>query len=217
MDFQIERATPDSHQAICDILLSVWGQSDPERVRRVLSYSGHATHLAVVGLQAVGFVDGFPTRAADGTLRWEVDLLGVLPAFRGRGIARRLVSASVRDARQRSTALARALIRKDNVASQRAFYHANFRRHGAGYRLFATSGRLKELVVPADLHLIGVETMTYSGVWVEGGVTVDNLRAARALEVDVVGAVLPLPQGELALKAGYEFMDDYDWWVCTNP
>jgi GNAT superfamily N-acetyltransferase len=78
--------------------------------------------LAVGGDRVVGFVIGFPTTGLQGT-QWEIDLLAVLPDWRGRRLATRLIRAA--SAHGATVApRARAFVAVDNGASARAFSRA---------------------------------------------------------------------------------------------
>ncbi len=74
----------------------------------------------------IGFVDAFLTISEAGVLRWEVDLLGVHPAQRGRGVAAALIAASVKAGFAIGADRARALVRIENVASRKAFERCGF-------------------------------------------------------------------------------------------
>jgi ribosomal protein S18 acetylase RimI-like enzyme len=97
---------------------------DAEELRVMLTQGTQRAWLAIADGSVVGFVIGFPTRGLQG-LRWEIDLLAVLPKWRGRGLATRLIRAAsgygMGVARQ-----ARAAVATDNRSSERAFHRAGF-------------------------------------------------------------------------------------------
>ena len=189
---------------------------DAERIARVSLESNHVTLVETTAEGTlIGFVDAFSTAAQDGTLRWEVDLLGVHPAHRGRGLARTLVSAAV-DAGIRAHAYpTRALVKIDNMASLKAFQASGFTLDPAIYDLYISSDDAHgELTSPADTHLISVATLTYSGVWIEGNYSVDAFHAAKAVRThygwDIAGAVLP--EGlSTAAEVDYQWIGKYHW------
>ena len=96
-----------------------------EEIQSMLTMGPQRAWLALAGGLAVGFVIAFPTAGLSGP-RWEIDLLGVLPTWRGRGLATRLIRVAstlgMEMARQ-----ARAVVAVDNPASSRAFARAGFR------------------------------------------------------------------------------------------
>ena len=69
---------------------------DPERIARVSLESNHVTLIETASDESlIGFVDAFSTISQEGILRWEVDLLGVHPDYRGKKIAQGLIRAVV--------------------------------------------------------------------------------------------------------------------------
>jgi ribosomal protein S18 acetylase RimI-like enzyme len=98
---------------------------DAEQVRAMLTEGPQHAWLAVGGAGVVGFVIAFPICGLQGT-RWETDLLAVLPEWRGRGLATRLIRAAAGHG-MALTRQARAVVAADNRASLRAFTRAGFR------------------------------------------------------------------------------------------
>ncbi|MCL7452209.1 MAG: GNAT family N-acetyltransferase [Anaerolineae bacterium] len=97
----------------------------PDEVRGMLTAGRQRAWLALGEGQVVGFVIGFVTHGLRGRC-WEIDLLAVLPAWRGHGLATRLIrAASAHGARLAPRA--RAVIADDNSASRHAFERAGFR------------------------------------------------------------------------------------------
>ena len=98
----------------------------PGQVVRLLAAGEQRAWVAEVDGRVVGFVAAFPTRTlqAEG---WEVDLLAVHPAHRGRGIGTALIEAAVEGASGRGATRARAAVAVKNRASRRAFGAAGFR------------------------------------------------------------------------------------------
>lgn len=96
----------------------------PQEVRGMLTAGPQRAWLALGDGDVVGFVVGFLTHGLQGRC-WEIDLLAVLPAWRGHGLATRLIrTASAYGARLAPRA--RAVTADDNSASQRAFIRAGF-------------------------------------------------------------------------------------------
>jgi GNAT superfamily N-acetyltransferase len=96
-----------------------------EQVRAMLADGPQRAWLAVGGESVAGFTIAFPTSGLHG-VQWEVDLLAVLPAWRGRGLATKLIQAAVADGVD-VACQARAFVATDNTASARAFSRSGFR------------------------------------------------------------------------------------------
>jgi GNAT superfamily N-acetyltransferase len=208
--------TPADAPGLARLIHEVWDHNpNPERIARVSLESNHATVIEEDGGVVIGFADGFTTVTSDGALRWEVDLLGVHPAHRGRGIARSLIAASVEAGRHAGATAARALVQIDNAPSLSAFRRCGFIPDAAICELFVSNEpRDEQLPTPPDAHLVSVTTLTYSGVWIEGRLSLEALRCAESARTcygwDVAGAVLP--EGDLGVeKAGYVLVGRYRW------
>lgn len=224
----IRYAEASDAAAIADLKQAAWPDEpppDPAYYAHVIQKPGHATQLAAVGDRALGFIDGFLTLAADGTRRWEVDLLAVHPAARQRGLGRSLVAACTTAGLAMGAAYARALIHVENTASQRTFARCGYRQEDRHCRLFVMSdGTDDGSPAPPDAHLIPVTTLNYRGLWVEGNRSAAALGAARAIRArhgwDVVGTVIPLANADAlsaAAAVGYATVGDYAWWRFDGP
>ena len=89
----------------------------------VLRSPAHLCLGAFVGATLVGFLSCFETYATTGP-RLELDMLGVLPEHRNRGVATALIRAASVHAHASGVALARTVVRTDNPASLAAFLKA---------------------------------------------------------------------------------------------
>lgn len=213
----MRRITHADAPELARLIHAVWSDynPNPERIARVSLDSSHATFVETDGERLIGFVDGFTTVASDGILRWEVDLLGVDPGYRGRGIARRLIDSNVEAGRKAGAAMTRALVRLDNAPSLGAFARAGFILQPEPCSLFVSADDVAErLSMPPDAYLLSVETLTYSGIWIEGVQSSEALRCARCVRTrfgwDVAGAVMPITSRQV-LPEGYESVGDYCW------
>ena len=183
---------------IARLIKTLWSDDnpDPAWIARVSLESNHVTLLELADDgRLIGFVDGFTTVARDGILRWEIDLLGVHPDQRGRGIAQNLVRASVKAGQQAGASITRALVRIDNRAAQTTFERCGFTTDETIRHLYISDHDLNDRApVPPAAHLISVSTLTYSGIWVEGDLLPEALRAAQAIRTryrwDVAGVIL---------------------------
>ncbi len=236
----VRRAGPDDAPGIARVKAAAWPEEsppDPDHIACVLAQPEHAAHVALDGDGGViGFVDGFVTLSQAGISRWEEDLLAVHPACQGRGIGRALVEANTAAGQELGVLFARALIRVDNVGSQRAFAHCGYCLDEAVCALYVSTqpsvvSHQQEKWSPRCYAEIGqragdapffisVTTFTYRGLWLEGGLGPDSFRAAQSIRDhygwDVAGAVIPPGQLEAvraAEAAGYTLVGPYQWWV----
>ena len=124
MPVSIHLLEPKSDQIaqIQAIEVSCFGENNLSRDQAlgVLSSPEHRVMVAVSGSRVVGFCEGFFLVDVDGP-RLELDFLGVLPAFRGRGLGTRLIGAVIDVARAEDVARCHAAVRVGNRASLRAF------------------------------------------------------------------------------------------------
>ncbi len=95
----------------------------PAEVLAVLARPEHRAWLALAGEDTVGFLSSLETPTPSGP-RLELDMLGVRPEHRGRGLATRLMGRALADAAECGVRLARGVVREDNLPSQRAFLRA---------------------------------------------------------------------------------------------
>lgn len=102
-----------------DELCAVLGR--PEQ-RTYLAYHGTVGNPTAV---AVGFCFCLLTASSEGP-RLEIDMLGVVPAHRGRGVAGRLVARAMADARAAGVRRFRGVVAEDNLASRRVFERLGF-------------------------------------------------------------------------------------------
>lgn len=207
--------------AIAAVIQAAW-PDDTVDSRRIASLihgaADRATGLALDGARVVGFVDGFLTLSAAGVRRWEVDLLAVETAYRGQGVARRLIAASVTQGQARGAALARGLIHVGNAASERAFAAAGFVPVPEERRLVVCD-RAADSTEAADpsAYILPVRTFNYSGVWLEASQTPAAFQGARAARdahgLDLAGAVIAPADAATAEACGYALVGAYRWWV----
>jgi ribosomal-protein-alanine N-acetyltransferase len=163
----IRRARPDDAAGIDEVVYSVWRQTLLDGMcRSHVQDETCALWVAEERGDVVGFVSAFLTTSRRGERRWEIDLVAVRPDSQGRGLGPRLIAAACEDGRKHQVALARALIRVDNVPSQRAFEKVGFATDGEVYRRLLW--RPETGGVPERTVGIPVDTLIYRGLWVEG-------------------------------------------------
>lgn len=164
------RATLDDVDGIAAVVHDVWEQDILVDVCEAqIQDETCALWVATDGGDVAGFVSAFLTVGRGGVRRWEVDLLAVRRASQGRRLGRKLVAAACQDGARRDVSVARAAIRVDNVASQRAFEHAGFVTDRRVHRLLLWFPVFRD--GPDDVGqvmLLPVDTLTYRGLWIEG-------------------------------------------------
>jgi ribosomal protein S18 acetylase RimI-like enzyme len=180
----LRRAGLADVEGIKTVLRDVWEQDLlPDVFRAHIEHNASALWVAEQHEDILGFVSAFLTVAGDGRRRWEVDLIAVRPASRGQGLGTRLIRHACKADQARTASLIRALIRVENVPSQRAFERAGFATDGRRHRLFVwppgTGGETHTYAGPVDL--IPVDTLTYRGLWMEGLTSVSAEEQRRAL------------------------------------
>lgn len=227
----LRRARPDDVPGIAAVVREVWDQDIlPDVCAAQTRCRACALYVAAEGDDVAGFVSAFATADKDGGRRWEVDLLAVRPAARGRRLGQPLVEAACADERARDVPVARAAIGVDNVASQNTFENAGFTTDGEGHRLLVwTPVRDNGSVVyGGSVALVPVETLTYRGLWLEGltasSVDQDEQRSAVQMARSIVaregrhntGAMIPaIDRRRLApeLEASAHVIGEYLWFT----
>jgi GNAT superfamily N-acetyltransferase len=192
---------------------------DSTRIARVIPQ--HCTLVAVQDSEITGFIDAFATSAPDGVIRWEIDLLGVHPAWQGRGIARQLVSDAVVEGTHFGAEQTRALVRCSNLAPRRTFAWCDFEPDRIPFDLYVGTpqgGQAHSL--PTGMHLIPVDMLTYTGIWIEGVFSLAAFQFARVILQrygwSSAGVLIPGDAPEmihLAERAGYAPVGEFDWWI----
>lgn len=223
---ELRQATPDDIPHIAAIKSAVWPDEHNklQHMAAVIAETDHVTVIAFEDGEAAGFADGFLTLSASGVLRWELDLLAVHPDFRGRGLAPQLIQVNLEAARWTEPKQSRALIQVENSASERSFARCGYVPDDFVSGLYvAIDGKISgHPVVEKGHHLIPVNTLSYSGVWVEGAFSQAGFDAGQLVRIkhgwQVAGAVLPVHDHEAitaAEKSGYQFIAHYRYWHLT--
>lgn len=221
----IRRATPKDAPAIASLAtaaLAMRIDADSPRVRKILNAG--LTFVATHNGAIVGFAGGFYTFDRNGSSRYELDLLAVAFDARGRGVGGRLVEASLAAARDNRSKLMRALVHSDNRSMQRLCRRHGFAALPRKYQLFVAVPRpvVRRLQTHAA-HLIPVETLNYSGIWLEGRLSQeaidDALWRTSQSDMSTIGAVIPvdaLHAAELLRLNAFNLVGQYGWWT-INP
>ena len=182
------------------------------RIARVILETSRATLVEQDEHGAlIGFVDGFMTVSPEGLPRWEVDLLGVHPDYRGKGIAQELIRAVVEAGSEAGAQLMRAIVKVENMASLTAFQRCGFGIDETIRDLYVSDMQLEEPIpVPDGAYFISVSTLTYNGIWIEGDRSLEAMRCGQALRTkfgwDVAGALAP---ADTAAPYGFDLAGQY--------
>jgi len=165
----IRLANPDDAQAIHLILQETWGESLLFDVfMDHISSPEHQVFVAVDVGEVAGFLSAFLVPST--VPRWEIDLIIVRSKSQGKGIGTSLIEKALTYGSHLGVHWAKASIRIDNHASQRAFSKVGF----------VTDAQVRSLLlwdplacestpdVPKTVHLIPVDSLTYRGLWIEG-------------------------------------------------
>jgi len=221
MSAVIRRAKPEDIPAVSNIAasaLAVRVDADLPWLRRRLTR--HLTLVAACREAVVGFVDGFFTADQSGRERFELDLLAVASASRGRGIGGQLLAKSLAFAADSEAREIRALVRSQNQAMQQLCRRQGFRRTPASYNLFIADAKpVTRRPGKHQASLIPVETLAYRGIWIEGALSQSAIDAAQLLarerSASRIGALIPAGERAIAgLLRSNSFVKvgAYRWW-----
>ena len=165
----VRLAQLDDAEAIHQILQETWGESLLFDVfaDHILSPE-HQVFVAVEVGEVAGFLSAFLVSSL--TPRWEIDLIIVRSTIQGRGIGTSLIEEALTYGSNLGVRWAKASIRIDNYASQRAFFKAEFTTDAQVRSLFIWDPLACKSTanVPETVHLIPVDTLMYRGLWIEG-------------------------------------------------
>ncbi len=221
MSFTMRLATALDAAEIAQLLQDVWPHHtvDEAQIARVIPQ--HEACLIAFDRRIVGLCDAFITTSSEGVFRWEIDLLVVHPSAQGQGIASRLVERSLHIRADHGCTQARALVRVTNAPAERIFTKAGLRPQPQTVNLMTASPfDHRACNAPRRAYFSPVDTLLYSGVWIEGVISRAALRYARALllrwGLSTAGALLPVDDSRLVAMAcaeGYECIGEYRWWV----
>ena len=165
----IRLARPDDAEAIHLILQETWGESLLFDVfMDHISSPEHQVFVAVDGGEVTGFLSAFLVPRP--VPRWEIDLIIVRSASQGKGIGTSLIEKALTHGSNLGAPWAKASIRIDNYASQRAFSKVGFTTDAQVRSLFIWDPLVCDPAtdVPETVRFIPVNTLLYRGLWIEG-------------------------------------------------
>lgn len=167
----LRRATVGDVEGIDAVVRGTWAQETlPEICQAQIEADTSVLWVVEEKNEILGFVSAFLTVDKAGRRRWEMDLVAVRPDSRGNGLGGRLIRQAYQDGAGRGVALARALIRVDNLPSQRAFQRVGFTTDRQVHHLLLWPPGTIDVPAPCpqSVSLVPVDTLTYRGLWIEG-------------------------------------------------
>ena len=162
-------ANPDDAQAIHRILQETWGESLLFDVfMDHISSPEYQVFVAIDGDEVAGFLSAFLVPSP--IPRWEIDLIIVRSKSQGKGMGTSLIEEALAYGSHLGVQWAKASIRIDNSASQRAFSKAGFTTDAQVGNLFVWDPLVCKAAtkVPETVRFIPVDTLTYRGLWIDG-------------------------------------------------
>ncbi len=223
MSVSVRRPAPSDASAIAAIAEKTFGEPfDRDRIEGLLK-AGRDYSLIALDAQGIrAFADNFITVSETGAQRLELDLLAVDPKAQGRGIGRRLIAESLLLARELDVPLIRALVRSENLVMRRLCASSGFAISEQSYDLYVASPE-PGWNGPLDIegtHLVPVETLAYSGIWIEGSLRragiLRALSVASAQQLQRVGALVAQSNrapAQLLADNGFQAQGTYNWWT----
>ncbi len=226
MNARIRRANSSDASAIARIMMAVFSEHiDVQAPRTGRILSAGFTLVAAIDGEIVGFAHNFLSQSASAARRFELDLLAIDVAARGQGLGQALVAATIALARQAKAANLRALVRLENRAMQRVCRQGGFERSSQSYSLFVAAPRAPAQTIDGcqhRAHLIQVETLNYSGIWLEGTLCQNAIDSAQGLALQsgaqLLGAVIAQSDAATAgllRQNAFEPSGDYHWWTLS--
>ena len=165
----IRLARPGDAQAVHLILQETWGESLLFDVfNDHIASPEHQVFVAVDGNEIAGFLSAFLVHSP--VLQWEIDLIIVCSASQGKGIGTALIEEALTYGSNLGVRWAKASIRIDNYASQRAFSKTGFTTDAQVRSLFIWDPLADKSTIdaPETVRFIPVNTLLYRGLWIEG-------------------------------------------------
>ena len=165
----VRLAQPNDAEAIQRILQETWGESLLFDVFiDHISSPEHQVFVAVEAGEVVGFLAAF--LIPEPISRWEIDTIIVRATSRGKGIGASLIEKTLIYGSHLGVRWAKASIRVNNHASQRAFSKVGFTTDAQVLSLLLWDPLACESAtnVVEDVRFIPVNALTYRGLWIEG-------------------------------------------------
>lgn len=223
MSVSVRRPVPADASAIATIAEKTFGEPfDRDRIGELLK-SGRDYSLVALDAQGIrAFADNFITVSETGAQRLELDLLAVDPKAQGMGIGRRLIAESLLVARELDVPVLRALVRSENRVMRGLCAACGFAISEQSYDLYVAPPEpgLDSPLGVDGTHLVPVETLAYSGIWIEGSLTragiLRALSIAATQQMQRVGALVAQGDRDAArilADSSFQLIGTYNWWT----
>jgi len=231
----LRRATSTNIKGIATVVYDVWAQDILTDIcEDQIKDDTCALWVAADKDDIAGFVSAFLTTGKDGDRRWEIDLVAVRRASQGQRLGQRLVTKARQDAKIHNVSIARAIVRVNNVASQKTFENAGFVTDRRIHKLllwtpeWTPESSDNPIVSAKNVTLLPMDTLTYRGLWIEGltseGLTVEQQRSAVRTARSMIardgrlntGALIPVDEEHLLatdLRETASVHGEYYWFV----
>lgn len=196
---KIRRATLEDAEGIAKVVRQTWNQSiDYVVYRSHIEEDTCSIWIAVEDNEVAGFVSAFLTIGSHQTRRWEIDLVVVRPSSQGKGLGSRLIQTALNDAKKHCVGISRAIIRTENIASQKAFQRAGYVTDERVQRMFLWSPKAtgRRVIPPENITLSRMDTLTYRGLWIEGLMS-ESLSQTERRNTVIVAQALIAEEGRL--------------------
>jgi ribosomal protein S18 acetylase RimI-like enzyme len=227
----IRQSTQNDVLAVESITQAVWDQKiDHKTFRDHVDSDTRVIRVAIKNDHVAGFVSTFLTVDVHNNLRWEIDLLVVNPENQGQGWGTALIQSVWEDAQKHKATFARAMVRTDNIASQKAFAHAGYSTNGKSHHLYLWPPQkcATQVTIPKDVTFLPMDTLTYRGLWIEGLIsphlTQKDQSDILSKAQDIVatqkrhntGAAIPVGEEATlseAIRNKGKIHGEYNWWI----
>lgn len=213
MPIAIRRAVPQDAQAIVELLaVAFQEEANPAHIQSLIEEGEHLTFVAEdEGI--VGFIDGFYTLGLWDLMRLELDLLAVHPEHSGKGIGKALIQKFTES--QEKAAFIRALVAVDNTPMHHAMRAMGYKQNDEfSFGLYIASEG-EAFPSTRRANLIPVKTFTYTGIWLEGSINRETIKAAHYMReylgYEIVGTLCPVAYIDL-VETGFRFVKNFHWW-----
>ncbi len=222
----------DEFKLLEKVFLDVWNQPLLEEVFiKHINSNEHSIICAYKDKEIVGAVSSFFTISNTNKRRWEVDLIAVKSEYQGLGIGISLLNESLKEAAKQNVDFARAVVRLENIPSQRIFEKAMFKTDGITnfLQLWEPEDNKVKSLVNKKATYLPMDTLSYRGLWIEN--LFDKMTSSEIKQAIKYARYIAFTQervntgvlvSEIDLKKiPKEILDEskchgkYNWWIYT--
>jgi len=219
MTMRVEQATPSDVLGVHRVLQATWPNAalQYKRTAQIIASQNHDTLVARDKEKIIGVLSCFVTRHPGGQQWYEFDLLATDPAHRRHGIASKLVKRAEVRATQREVSNKRALVRIDNLASEKTFGANHFSpTEKQTLMVYQTTTTAKSMSPSSGV--IPVTTLLYSGYWLTLTASPEEINLAQhaLMAGETLGVVVPRSETHFLdqlQEMGFTPAGEFRWWV----